>query len=401
VCGVSLSICARRLISDLNELASLGGREDGGVDRVAGSPADLAARTWLARRIEQAGLQAWTDETGNVFGRQRNSRAPWVLAGSHTDTVPAGGRLDGAYGVIAALEALRSLQEAGHPAAAGIEIVDFWDEEGVMPASGGGLVGSTALREGDHLLDVAAFVELHIEQGPRMEQAGLQLAVVEGIVGIDRYTVTIHGEANHAGTTPMDSRADAGRGAARIVVQLTKMASRIDQEMVMNVGRMEFLPGSPNVVPGKARFVTEFRSPTEAALSEAARRLGNLARSVAAKEDCTAQITQLSHKPVVQFDENVRKVFDDTCSRKRVPVGYLRSFAGHDAGALSAKVPTAMLFVPSTAGISHSPAEDTPEELLVQGAQVLLEALVELEKRFRRGRVQEQLASAGSHTGWS
>ncbi|MFF3553854.1 M20/M25/M40 family metallo-hydrolase [Streptomyces tsukubensis] len=381
----SLTISGRRLMNDIKELATFGGREHGGVDRVAGSPEDLAARAWLVRRIEDAGLEGWTDATGNVFGRVRGSRAPWVLCGSHTDTVPAAGHLDGAYGTIAALEALRTLHEAGHPAAAAVMMVDFWDEEGVRPGSGGGLVGSTALRDSDSVRDIGAFVELHIEQGPRMEHAGLQLAVVDGIVGIDRYTVVVRGEANHAGTTPMDARADAGRAAARITGRLWEAVRTADETMVVNVGRMEFVPGSPNVIPGEACFVAELRAATQEALTEAERCLGKLVREICDEERCTARITQLSHKPVVRFDDAVRRALDTACRGRGVPVGHLSSFAGHDAGALSAKVPTGMLFVPSAGGVSHSPAEDTAPELLIQGAQVLLETVVELTGVFCHG----------------
>lgn len=375
---MTLTINAGRLIDDLRELATFGGREAGGVDRVAGTPEDLAARAWLTQRISQAGLAAWTDEAGNVFGGRPDGHPPWVLTGSHSDTVPAGGHLDGAYGVIASLEALRTLHETGHPAAAAVQIVDFWDEEGVLPSSGGGLVGSTALRDSDRIRDFGCFVELHIEQGPRMERAGLQLAVVDGIVGIDRYTVTVRGQANHAGTTPMDARADAGRAAARIAGRLWEMAEAVDPTMVANVGRMEFEPGSPNVIPGKARFAVEFRARTEAALSEAARRLRAASQETAAVEHCSARVSQLSHKPVVCFDPATRQILHESCAATGAPTGHLTSFAGHDAGALSREVPTAMLFVPSCGGISHSPAEHTNDDLLVQGAQVLLDGLLAL-----------------------
>ncbi|MEV6946661.1 M20/M25/M40 family metallo-hydrolase [Streptomyces sp. NPDC051172] len=377
-----LTVNQDRVLKDIAELASFGGREDGGVDRVAGSAEDLAAREWLARRIQDAGLEAWTDKTGNVFGRQKDSSGPFVLTGSHTDTVPAGGRLDGAYGVIAALEALRVLHENGHPAAAAVEIVSFWDEEGV--ASGGGLHGSTALCNSDHILDVAAFVELHIEQGPRMERKGLSLAVVEGIVGIDRYTVTVRGEANHAGTTPMDLRTDAGRVAARIVGDMHEMALGVDSEMVVNVGVMEFHPGSPNVIPGEAQFVTELRAPTDELLVEAARQLEALCERHAGPEGCLATLERRSHKPVAEFDSDVLAVLSAACDRQPARVGHLSSYAGHDAGPMSAVVPTGMLFVPSSGGISHSPAECTPDASLVQGVQALLEALVDLERAFCR-----------------
>ncbi|MET9883265.1 M20 family metallo-hydrolase [Streptomyces sp. NPDC006430] len=372
-----MRISGSRLLADLAELATFGGREDGGVDRLAGSPEDIASRAWLARRIEDAGLEAWTDDVGNVFGRRYLGEGPWLLIGSHTDTVPAGGRLDGAYGVIAALEVLRTLHEADHPAAARLEIVDFWDEEGAQPSSTGGLVGSTALSAGGHAADIVAFLELHIEQGPRMDKAGLELAAVDGIVGIERHMVTMRGEPNHAGTTPMAVRADAGRAAVKVADAVWDIACDVDKQMVANVGCIEFHPGAPNVIPGEASLVVEFRAAAEASLGEAAARLSAEARRAAEGQRCSVEVTRLSHKPVVRFDEVLVDTVDRVCGRTGVPAARMPSFAGHDAGAMSARVPTAMLFVPSTGGVSHSPAEDTPDQLLVQGAQVLLDAVVE------------------------
>src|SRR5207248_7332434 len=200
------------------ELARIGGRPDGGVDRVAGSEADLAARRWLASRIEAAGLEARTDAAGNVFGRVPHSRGPWLLLGSHTDTVPAGGRLDGAYGVMAALEVLRTLYEARHPASSRLEIVSFHNEEGVT--GGGGFSGSRALTRGTHGREISGYVEIHIEQGPTLDAAGEAIAVVESIVGIRRLKVVITGEPNHAGTTPYAARRDAGAAAAKLAWQV-------------------------------------------------------------------------------------------------------------------------------------------------------------------------------------
>ncbi|WP_370944077.1 Zn-dependent hydrolase [Amycolatopsis sp. cg5] len=376
----SLRISPQRLLNDLAELATFGGRDDGGVDRIAGSPADLASRTWLANRITSAGLESWTDPIGNVFGKQRGSRGPWLLTGSHTDTVPAAGRLDGAYGALAAIEVLRTLHEAGHPSAAALQTVAFWDEEGVLPTSNGGLVGSTALSVSEHIKEITGYVELHIEQGPRMEDAGLELAVVDGIVGVDRYLLVIRGEANHAGTTPMINRHDAGRAASKIAAHLWETADEVDETMVVNVGAMEFHPGVPNVVPGEAHLTVEFRAASEFALLAAGDRTLALTRRIGREQKCSVEVSRLSHKPVVRFDESYVDLIHETCVRQGVPTGRLVSFAGHDASVISSKVPTAMLFVPSTGGISHSPAEHTDDEYLVQGAQVLLETLVKIEQ---------------------
>ncbi|MEV7232503.1 M20/M25/M40 family metallo-hydrolase [Streptomyces sp. NPDC051020] len=369
---MDLAVCGPRLLHDLAELATFGGREDGGVDRTAGSAADLAARTWFAGRIAQAGLEARTDHIGNVFGRRASGSGPWLLVGSHTDTVPAAGRLDGAYGVLAALEVLRTLHEADHPAADHMEIVSFWDEEGASPASEGGLTGSTALCADPHIDEIAGFLELHIEQGPRMEAQGLQLAAVDGIVGVERYTVIVHGVANHGGTTPMDARADAGRAVTRTASRVVELAAATDPSMITNVGCIEFLPGAPNVVPGEARLVVEFRAGMEESLRTAARRLADLAALNAADEGCTAQVSRISRKPVTRFDPALCDLVAEALHTVHPATGRMFSYAGHDASAMSTRVPTAMLFVPSTDGISHSPAEHTPDLQLVQGAQALL-----------------------------
>lgn len=371
------AISGRRLLDEIAELATFGGRADGGVDRVAGSPADLESRAWLAGRITEAGLRSWTDEVGNVFGNTATSTGPWLLVGSHTDTVPAGGRLDGAYGVLAGLEVLRTLHHAGHPAADLLQIVSFWDEEGAQPTSTGGLVGSTALCASPQIRDVAAFLELHIEQGPRMVRAGTELAVVTGIVGIDRYAVTVHGAANHAGTTPMDDRADAGRAAAAIAVRVREIAQRVDPTMMANVGCIEVWPGAPNVIPARARIVVEFRCGSEDSLAAASSQLAGLARQLAAAEGCRSDIEQLSQVPVTRFDSDLCDLLDRVCRRTAVPYSRLQSYAGHDAGPMSHQVPVAMLFVPSTDGISHACREHTPEPQLVQGCQALLDAVVE------------------------
>lgn len=372
-------ISTERLLDDLATLATFGFQPGGGIDRVAGSEADLAARAWLSRQIDKSGLCSWRDETGNVFGRMRTGEGPWLLVGSHSDTVPNGGRLDGAYGVIAALEVLRTLQEAGHPAAAALEIVSFWDEEGVSPVSPGGLIGSTALCAGEHIKDIKAYLELHIEQGPRMETAGLDLATVDGIVGIDRHRLDIQGAANHAGTTPMQTRSDAGRVAARVLAGVRDMALRISPEMVANVGSVELLPGAPNVIPGQASLTAEFRAPSMEMLDRAAAELISLARQIAAEEGCSAASERISRKPVTRFDARMRDLVERSCQQTGHPAGRLMSYAGHDASVIGGCVPAGMIFVPSTGGISHAPEESTPAPLLALGCQALLSAVVEVQ----------------------
>lgn len=347
---------------------------------MAGSAADLASREWLGKRLTESGLHTSSDEIGNVFGRTHDGTGPWLLLGSHTDTVPSGGRLDGAYGVIAALEVLRTLRQNEHPAADSVEIVSFWDEEGAAPTSPGGLTGSTKMCEGAHLDDICGYLELHIEQGPRMERAGLDLATVEGIVGIDRYQLQVEGTANHAGTTPMDARSDAGRAASLICSQIKELAIGTDPEMVANVGCMEFAPNVPNVIPGLATFTVEFRAGEASALRSVARGLSALAERVTARESCTVSIEQLSHKPVISFDSRVIDTIEEVCIRSGKPTARLWSLAGHDASVLGRHVPAGMIFVPSTRGISHQPEEFTPDRQLALGCQALCDAVIEIHR---------------------
>jgi N-carbamoyl-L-amino-acid hydrolase len=371
---LTLRISPERLLADLEALAQIGGRPDGGVDRVAGSEADLAGRRWLVRRLEEAGLRGWMDEAGNVLGRVAGVDGPWLLAGSHTDTVPAGGRLDGAYGVIAALEALRTLSRAGHPAAARLEVVSFFDEEGV--GEGGGLAGSRALSAGPHMAELTGYLELHIEQGPRLEADGLELGVVEGIVGITRHEVRIVGAANHAGTTPYTLRRDAGAAAGRFLHSLRSIVTSVDPEMVANIGGVELLPGAPNVVPGEARLVLELRALSAQSLATAFEAVTGEIADAASEQSCTFSIEPRAVLEAASMDSRVVEVLSQVCDRSGRPWRRLVSGAGHDAGILARHVPAGMLFVPSRDGISHSPLEHTEPELLIQGAQVLLESVL-------------------------
>jgi beta-ureidopropionase / N-carbamoyl-L-amino-acid hydrolase len=365
-----------RLLTDLRDLARIGGRPDGGVDRVAGSPADIEARAWLRSRMEAVGLEARADEINNVFGRQPRGSAPWLLLGSHTDTVPAGGRLDGAFGVIAALEAARALSAASHPAASKVEVVSFHDEEGV--AGGGGFSGSRAMLRGSHASDLSGYLEIHIEQGPILESEGDELGVVEGIVGIRRLNVRMEGEANHAGTTPYSARHDAGAAAAKLAWQVREILSGVDPAMVGNVGVIGFEPGSPNVVPGRATLVVELRSISERSVERACDAVRAAAAAAAAEFGCRATVEPGLEIEPVRMDPAIVDALVRVCERTGRPWRRMTSGAGHDAGALAGHVPAGMLFVPSRGGISHSPLEHTDDRLLIQGAQALLDAVVEL-----------------------
>jgi beta-ureidopropionase / N-carbamoyl-L-amino-acid hydrolase len=367
-------ISPERLNANLAALARIGGRPDGGVDRVAGSPADLEARRWLAERMAEAGLVAGLDGVNNVFAHPAGP-GPWLLLGSHTDTVPAGGRLDGAYGVMAALEVSQALRAAGHPAFERVAVISFHDEEGV---SGHGFEGSEHFCASPAADLVSGYLELHIEQGPRLEAEGLDLGVVDAIVGIDRYDVVVTGQANHAGTTPFNYRRDAGRAAARLVAGLRELVQGVDQRMVANVGALQLEPGSPNVVPGAARFVLEVRCPDPAALASVRTVLAGELEQIAKEEGCSVAFTPETSWPAMAMFPGYVAALERVAERSGLPWRRLESGAGHDAEILARKVPAAMLFVPSHDGISHSPLEHTDDRLLAQGCQALLDAAIEI-----------------------
>ena len=398
-------INGERLLDDLRDLSAIGGRLDGGLDRLAWSAADLEGRQWFAERLGSCGLEARFDQALNVFGHLPGARGPFVLTGSHLDSVPSGGRLDGAYGAVAALEVLRTLVESKDPVAGQVEVVGFADEEGVRFESG--LIGSKALcgeldiealagrhdwtglpipevlrgagvelaRMNDarsHLPQVARFLELHIEQGPRMEASGTELGVVTGIVNVHRELITINGMQNHAGTTPLNLRHDAGRAATRITGQIKELVQSVDHDAVANVGVMRFEPGAVNVIPGRAEFTLEVRHLDEDVVRQITERIHDRLAEVCGEEACRFQIQPLSDVPGAAMDPGIMATLDRVCEDLGRTHRRLWSGAGHDAQVLARHVPAGMLFVPSRKGISHAPGESTEDAHLVLGARALL-----------------------------
>jgi len=409
-------INGERLLADLRALAAIGGLPDGGVDRLAWSEHDLAGRRWFSERMSEAGIEARVDAALNVFGHLPGTTGPWLLTGSHLDSVPNGGRLDGAYGAVAALEVLRTLAESADPLAEQLEIVGFADEEGVRFESG--LIGSLALtgeldierlrdgldwegvpirqvlagagRDLDRILEaqqhrdsIKAFLELHIEQGPRMEADKIDLAVVTGIVGVHRQRIEIQGTQNHAGTTPFRLRHDAGRAAARAAAELRDLIQGVDAEAVANIGSMRFYPGGINVIPGRAQFTLEVRHLDEPVIGEAVWAFATRLERICAEEGCRVVVELLSSVPPAPMNETVVGALEQACTELGRRPARLSSGAGHDAAVLSGHVPTGMLFVPSVDGISHSPRETTSDEHLVLGARALLRGVRAVAARIK------------------
>ena len=386
-----------RLLQDLRDLAAFG-RVGHGVHRLAFSPEDVAARQWLLERMQAAGLVAHIDGVGNVYGRTDGVRRA-VLIGSHTDTVPKGGWLDGAMGVIYGLEVARALAASGG-AGGGIDVISFADEEGTyhgtlgslsfVGALGGETIANATSLAGETLTQAlanagyggaparlepdrhVAFMEAHIEQGPRLEAAGRRIGVVTGIVGMRRIRVTFHGQADHAGTTPMALRKDAGAALFRFASGLLDaFADTGGPDTVWNCGHVALEPGAGNVVPERADLLIEFRDQDAAVIErleaavDAAVRAADGQDGVAVEQARQMAIAPAAMAPAIQ---------DHIAAASRVldvePM-IMPSGAGHDAMHLAGHVPTGMLFVPSRGGRSHSTVEDTDADDIVLGARVL------------------------------
>jgi N-carbamoyl-L-amino-acid hydrolase len=336
------------------------------------------------------------------------AEGPTLLLGSHLDSVRHGGRYDGALGVIAALHVLVALRGQELPCA--LEAIDFTDEEGTLV----GLLGSEALagtldpaslqspRGGrDALLEglaraglqesrleeagrdrpsLAGYLELHIEQGPRLERDGIQIGAVTGIVGSRSFTLVFRGEANHAGTTPMDARRDAGLAAAAFVLDANELVVSGYPGCVVTVGDLRLEPGDFNVVPGVARLALEFRAPEPSRLDELEGLLLGRARAEAEARGLELETALVGRWEPTRLDEGVRRAIGRAADRLGLTWTELPSGAGHDAQALAAVTPSGMIFVPSTGGVSHDPREHTPWEACVDGANTLLGAALELSR---------------------
>ncbi|WP_284263490.1 hydantoinase/carbamoylase family amidase [Roseicyclus amphidinii] len=395
----SILVNPARFLQDLHALRRFGG--DGatkGVRRRAFSAEDIAARDWLAGRMAEAGLTPQIDPVGNLFGLAEGRS---LLVGSHSDTQPEGGWLDGALGVIAGLEVARAARERGGPP---VSCVSFQDEEGRFGALTGSSVwsgklpleaadGLTAIdgtgfaearallgeRAGD-FLDPArftGFLEMHIEQGPVLDQAGEAVGVVTGIVGLRQLQVTVRGQQNHAGTTPMRMRKDAFTVAAKIATRLEeRFANIVTPDSVWTIGHIRLHPGSQSVVPGRAEFSLQWRDIDAGRLDRMEAVIHQLLEDVAEETGCPVTTERLRHDLApMPMDAAMQAALREAA--EAVAPGRWRAMpsgALHDASNLAGLMPVGMLFVPSIGGISHDFAEDTGEDDLVTGLQVLADA---------------------------
>lgn len=394
-----MEINAERFLADLHTLRSFGASGVGkGVVRPAYSDPDIAARRWLAKQFADAGLRVEIDDMGNLFGL---AKGPSLLMGSHSDSQPEGGWLDGALGVIAALEVARSSRETGGPA---ISVVSFQDEEGRFGVTTGSAVwsGHLTLDEADVLTDHAGvtlaearramadmvtgpvdagqftgFIELHIEQGPTLDKSGDRIGVVTGIVGIRDMKVTFEGQQNHAGTTPMHLRRDAFQTVSAFNTLLNeRLRNVVTPSSVWTIGHLSLYPNASSIVPGKAVFGMQWRDGEADRLAQMERIIRDTAANVAQDRGMGLTFGQMLGLEPVAMDDGLRGALAKAAQVvapgkwREMPSGAL-----HDATNVSRLMPVAMLFVPSIDGISHAFGEDTDEADLVAGVEVLAKAV--------------------------
>jgi beta-ureidopropionase / N-carbamoyl-L-amino-acid hydrolase len=419
----SPGIDGARLRARLERLSAFGrpggGTFESGVSRVAYSDADLAARAWLIDEMKTAGLSPRIDPAGNIFGRwspgaSGSATVAPILFGSHIDSVPTGGNFDGDLGTLAALDVIQTCQQAGITPRHPLEMVVWAHEEST--AFGRGTAASrivagdlragdldqvwNGLRRADGIQRLGgapdrieqavrqpgtwhAYFELHIEQGGTLEKAHTPIGIVEGIVAIHRYAVTVSGFANHAGTTPMDERRDAMLAASRLVIAVNDVVRARPGRHVGTVGQLEVTPNSPNVIPGRVALSVELRDLSEATLHALADEIRQRANGIARETRTEIEMTLASRNPPAMANAGMQRAIARAADRRGHQSMRLPSGAGHDAQMIAALCPMGMIFVPSVGGISHSPLERTTWEDCAQGAAVLLDAVLEVDSGQR------------------
>lgn len=405
-----VAISLPRLKTHIETLSTYGRNPNGrGITRSCWSPVHEQARAWLVGKMKEAGLETHVDPAGNTFGRIPGQGAA-VLTGSHIDTVPEGGPLDGALGVLAGLECLQTIRQAGLSPRRPLAVVAWSDEEGRY----GSLFGSRAFTgrldpaqiltlrsvDGESLVDAMAragydaskvvdarcdpstlhaYVELHIEQGPHLEAAGLPIGLVEGIVGIRRNRLTFIGEPDHAGTTPMAWRKDAFLAAAEYALKAREHIVRKGSgRSVTNFGRIELAPGVSNIVPARALLLQEMRELDPKILARLDRECLALARTVARRRGLRVTVETLSRNEPARCAPTVMRAVQSACEALRLKYKAMPSGAGHDAQNLARVTDSGMLFIPSRGGRSHRPDEMSDWKAIERGANALLHTLLTL-----------------------
>ncbi|MCR9263728.1 MAG: Zn-dependent hydrolase [Flavobacteriaceae bacterium] len=408
----SFTVNQDRLEHRIFDLANFGLQKNGETERVAFSDADIAAREWVIQTMKSLGLTVTVDVAGNIIGKRQGSdtsKKP-ISFGSHIDRVPHGGNYDGCVGSMAALEVMEVLKEnkvkTKHP----LEVIVFPNEEGGVMGSRAmsgnlstaafGVVNSTGFSMGEGIMrlggdttrimeairkkgSMAAFLELHIEQGGILEKEGLNIGVVEGIVGLKWWDVTFTGFANHAGTTPMDARQDALLAAAKFIVAVNEVTNSFEGSQVGTVGRIKAEPGAPNVIPGNVVASLEIRDLSSQVIENVFQAI-----QAKAKEISTDSGVEIKFNPLdttadpALTDQGIQKEIENSAKDLGLTFKYMPSGAGHDAQDMARIAPTGMIFVPSKGGISHSPKEFTSAKDMANGANVLLNTILVLDKKL-------------------
>ncbi len=408
-----LSVNGDRLNATLKKLAEFGKNEQGGTDRVAFSVHDVAARTYVMTLMKEAGLEVKIDFAGNIIGSRSGSKSSLkpIAFGSHIDEVPNGGDYDGPVGTLSAIEVARTLNENNQPTDHPFEVIVFANEEGGVIGSRAmvGQLNEEALKvvsnsghtqaEGITKLggsperisemtrkpgDLAAFLELHIEQGGNLYSEKLDIGVVEGIVAIEWWEFTFTGKANHAGTTPMDMRKDPMLPAAQFILDVNKIVNSYEGKQVGTVGKIQALPGAGNVIPGEVKLTVELRDLSSEKIWEIYGELEARAKELADINQTEVSVNhiEVASKPAIA-DPMIREIIQNQSAKLGLSTKSLPSGAGHDAQEIARIAPMGMIFIPSRDGISHAPEEYSEPKAITNGANVLLHTLLELDKKLQ------------------
>lgn len=396
-----MKVNSKRLKENIIEIGEIGKTSLGGITREAYSNEYFEALNKLKELMEEQGLEVKVDKVGNLFGRREGSKdLPTIMVGSHLDTVKNGGLLDGNLGVMSALECIYVLNEnkiiTNHP----IEIVAFNAEEG---SEMGGTFGSRVMIGRQNIKEeglsqklakynmtltnieesvkdpreIKAFLELHIEQGGNLDSKNIPIGVVNGIVGITRYKLTVKGEANHSGTTPMNHRKDALTMAAKLILKIDEISKAMGAPFVSTIGFIKANPGSVNVIPGEVEFILEMRDLDRKKIDTVIKKIKDYTKTVM---DYEFIFELLIDKPPIRTNEDITKFIEQVCVYKGIKYEVMTSGAGHDAKEIANKVPTGMIFVPSKGGKSHCPDEFTEWEDISLGTDVLLESILMVDR---------------------
>lgn len=402
-----------RLEQRIFELAKFGLQENGETERVAFSDADIAAQKWLMNTLTNLGLEVYIDFAGNIIGKRKgkNDSLKPISFGSHIDRVPNGGNYDGCVGSMASLEVLEVLNEnkiqTKHP----LEVIIFSNEEGGVMGSRAiaghlgksalGVRNSTGYSMGEGIMrlggdttriaevarkkdEIAAFLELHIEQGGTLEKENIDIGIVEGIVGLKWWEVEFTGFANHAGTTPMNARQDALLAAAKFIVAVNEITNSFEGAQVGTVGKITAEPGAPNVIPGKVVTSLEVRDLSSEVIEKVYQAIKAKGEEIAKASDVQIEFRPLdtTADPAI-MTSSIQKAIGKSAEKLGLSTKRMPSGAGHDAQDMALIAPTGMIFVPSKDGISHSPKEFTSAEDMANGANVLLHTILALDKKLK------------------